>query len=127
MTVSKLFSGLSDLIQSRNSGNVIQPVSVDPRITKERFHFSDPDFQQGKISISSSKMKIEKLEENVASLLENVASDKIQVSAEIKEIRSSVALVKSGLGAEIDRLAVSDIWFGIYLLWPIIYGSYIGG
>ena len=38
--------GLSDLIQSRNSGNAIQPASVDPRITKDGFHFSDSDFQQ---------------------------------------------------------------------------------
>ena len=54
-------------------------------------------------------MKIEKLEENVASLLENEASNKIQVSAEIKKIKSSVASVKTGLGAEIDRLAVSNL------------------
>ena len=56
-------------------------------------------------------MKIEKLEENVASLLENAASDKIQISTEIKEIKSSVALVKTGLGAEINRLAVSTHCF----------------
>ena len=70
-------------------------------------------------------MKIEKLEENVASLLENAASNKIQVSAEIKEIKSSVALVKSGLGAEIDRLSVSYLWAIKYdmghIIWPTVY------
>ena len=74
-------------------------------------------------------MKIEKLEENVASLLENVASDQIQVSAEIKEIKSSVASVKTGLGAEIDRLAVSDISYvfqnlnNMAHIWAIQYGQ----
>ena len=48
-----------------------------------------------------------KLENSVASLLENAASDKNQVAEEIKEIKSSVALVKTGLGAQIDRIAVS--------------------
>ena len=37
VTVSKLFSGLSDLIQSRSHGHVVEPPSVDPRITQEGF------------------------------------------------------------------------------------------
>ena len=52
-------------------------------------------------------MKTKKLENSVASLLENAASDKNQVAEEIKEIKSSVAMVKTGLGAQIDRIAVS--------------------
>ena len=42
-------------------------------------------------------------------MLESTAADKKHVSSEIENIKSNVALVKSGLGAEIDRLAVSCI------------------
>ena len=55
----------------------------------------------------TQKRKRKKLENSVASLLENAASDKNQVAEEIKEIKSSVAMVKTGLGAQIDRIAVS--------------------
>ena len=48
----------------------------------------------------TQKRKRKKLENSVASLLENAASDKNQVAEEIKEIKSSVALVKTGLGAQ---------------------------
>ena len=61
------------------------------------------------ISKICSNRKLKKLEANVASLLENAAVDKKYVSSELQEIRSSVASVKKGLGAEIDRLAVSCI------------------
>ena len=40
-------------------------------------------------------------------MLENAASDKKQVAEEMKEIKSSVAMVKTGLGGQIDRIAVS--------------------
>ena len=53
-------------------------------------------------------MKTKKLENSVASLLKNAASNKNQVAEEINEIKSSVAMVKTGLGAQIDRLAVSQ-------------------
>ena len=43
----------------------------------------------------------------MASLIENAAADKSQVSEDIEEIKSSVVMVKNGLGAKIDHLAVS--------------------
>ena len=52
-------------------------------------------------------MITKELENSVASLLDNAASDKNEVAEEIKEIKSSMLLVKTGLGAQIDRIAVS--------------------
>ena len=43
----------------------------------------------------------------MASLIESAASEKTQVSEKIEEIKSSVALVKTGLTTKIDHLAVS--------------------
>ena len=63
-----------------------------------------------------SKWNRKKLEESVASLLENAASDKKQVAEEMKEIKSSVAMVKTGLGGQIDRIAVSTEMIIIWLI-----------
>ena len=49
-----------------------------------------------------------KLEASVASLIENAASDKSQMSERIEKIESNVVLVKTGLGAKIDNIAVSE-------------------
>ena len=40
-------------------------------------------------------------------MLENKASDETKVSSDIQEIKSSLELVKTGVTAEIHRLAVS--------------------
>ena len=49
-----------------------------------------------------------KLEASVASLIKNAASEKSQMSERIEKIESNVVLVKTGLGAQIDNIAVSD-------------------
>ena len=71
----------------------------------------------GKVCKIKKSLKIKKLEENVAWLLENVASAKTQVSAEIKEIKYNVELVKTGLEAEIDRLSVSVFLYQIHVIY----------
>ncbi len=48
------------------------------------------------------------LEASVASLMENATVDKREVSEQIKDIKSSVALVKTGLTTKINHLAVSN-------------------
>ena len=48
-----------------------------------------------------------KLEASVATLIENAAFDKSQVSERFETIESNVDLVKNGLGAKIDHVAVS--------------------
>ena len=100
---------MSDLIQARSHGNVVEPPSVDPRITQESFilNFGLKNWSLD-IILLAQKWKRKKLENTVASLLEDAASGKNQVAEEIKEIRSSVAMVKTGLGAQIDRIAVSN-------------------
>ena len=57
--------------------------------------------------IPDHKRRPTKLEASVASLIENASSDKSEVSEQMKEIKSSVALVKSRLTTKIDNLAVS--------------------
>ena len=72
-------------------------------------------------SFRVSKWKLRKLEETVASLVENAASDKKQVAEEMKEIKSSVAMVKTGLGGQIDRIAVST---EMIIIWLMLYNLY---
>ena len=45
----------------------------------------------------------------MASLIENASSDKSEVSEKIEEIKSSVALVETGLTSKLNHLAVSNI------------------
>ena len=47
------------------------------------------------------------LEASVKSLIENASVDKTKVSQQMNEIKSSVALVKTGLTSKINHLAVS--------------------
>ena len=72
-------------------------------------------------SIRYLKWKRKKLEETVASLLENAASDKKEFAEEMEEIKSSVAMVKTGLGGQIDRIAVST---EMITIWLILYESF---
>ena len=44
----------------------------------------------------------------MASLIENASSDKSEVSEKIEEIKSSVALVETGLTSKLNHLAVSN-------------------
>ena len=75
-----------------------------------------------------SKWNRKKLEESVASLLENAASDKKQVAEEMKEIKSSVAMVKTGLGGQIDRIAVSiEMIINYYMTHFIFWIKYFLG
>ena len=57
--------------------------------------------------ISDLRRKPIKLEASVESLIENASVDKTKVSEQMNEIKSSVALVKTGLTSKINHLAVS--------------------
>ena len=48
------------------------------------------------------------LEASVESLIENASIDKTKVSEQMNEIKSSVALVKTGLTTQINILAVRN-------------------
>ena len=49
-----------------------------------------------------------KLEASMVSLIENASVDKTKVSEQMNEIKSSVALVKTGLTTQINILAVRN-------------------
>ena len=57
--------------------------------------------------IPDHKRKPTKLEASMASLIENASVDKNEVAEQIGKIKSSVALVKTGLTTKIDNIAVS--------------------
>ena len=66
----------------------------------------------------------------MVSLIENASVDKTKVSEQMNEIKSSVALVKTGLTTQINILAVrnSYIWvpqdLNLFRLYYIVYIIY---
>ena len=57
--------------------------------------------------ISDPRRKRIKLETSVETLIENASVDKTEVSEQMNQIKSSVALMKTGLTTKINHLAVS--------------------
>ena len=83
------------------------------KITKEGFHFDEKvclKFNLGEHCYEQYLMINEnllQLEASVESLMKNASVDKTKVSEQMNEIKSSVALVKTGLTSKINHLAVS--------------------
>ena len=118
--------GLSDLIQSRtynpsygNGQSSSDNSEIKQKLTRECLHcvalFGKWSFMYHKNYVFiflALRRKLFKLEASMVSLIENASVDKTKVSKQMKEIKSSVALVKTGLTTQINILAVrnSYIW-----------------
>ena len=64
--------------------------------------------------ISDLRSKRIKLETSVESLIKNASVDKAKVSEQMNQIKSSVALMKTGLTTKINHFAVSKLLGHLY-------------